>query len=177
MNIEELRSEKIQQSMLDHFIRFQETKTVLREQNGELQEESDYFIDDWSQERKHEIINHFKEVIAQGGAVIIASGEEKIFGFAVLEAGCFGKTAVYRELSYIHVSSEARGKGIGRHLFKAAKEKARELGTEKIYIGAHPASATQAFYYKMGCTLAKEINQAIYDREPLDIQLEISVMS
>ncbi|EDL66775.1 GNAT family N-acetyltransferase [Bacillus sp. SG-1] len=175
MNIIDVQSQDIQETMLDEFNRSQETKKVVKELDGILYQETDYFIDDWSLERRREIANHFKNVVTEGGAVILAVVEEKVVGFAVIEPASFGKTAVYKELSYIHVAREARGKGIGAYLFTAAKNKAREMGADKLYIGAHPATETQAFYKKMGCTLAKEINTEIFQREKLDIQLEVSV--
>ncbi|WP_409254206.1 GNAT family N-acetyltransferase [Bacillus sp. SCS-153A] len=175
MKIFEMRHEDFHPKLLDGFNRFQETKKVVKEINGNLHEENNYFIDDWSHEKKQEIIEHFNKVMNEGGSVILAAVDGKVVGFAVIEAESFGKHAAYRELSYIHVSREARGKGIGAKLFHVAKDKARNLGADKLYIGAHPATETQAFYKKMGCTLAKELNSKIYEREKLDIQLEVAL--
>ncbi|WP_010172616.1 GNAT family N-acetyltransferase [Bacillus coahuilensis] len=78
----------------------------------------------------------------------------------------------YCELSYFHVTKLSRGKGVGRELFSAVKKVAKGMERDKLYIGAHPSVETISFYKSMGCTLAEEMNQEIYLREPLDIQLE-----
>ena len=65
-----------------------------------------------------------------------------------------------------------RGKGIGTALFLAAKEWAKTRGARKLYISAHSAIETQAFYRKMGCVEAAVYNQAHVEAEPYDCQLE-----
>ncbi len=76
------------------------------------------------------------------------------------------------EMSFMHISKEYRHKGLGQKLFNFACKSALALGATKLYIGSHPAYETQLFYNKMGCVDAIEINQEIYNREPLDRQLE-----
>ena len=96
-------------------------------------------------------------------------------GFASVEPGPLGKDGAYRDLSSLHVSQELRGRGIGRRLFKLAREFAREQGAQKLYISAHSAVETQAFYRAMGCTEAQEYDPAHAQKEPCDCQLECPV--
>lgn len=49
------------------------------------------------------------------------------------------------------------------------------VGAKKLYIAAHPAEETQKFYKSVGCLPAIEVNREIYDKEPLDIQLEFEL--
>ncbi|MYL65143.1 GNAT family N-acetyltransferase [Bacillus hwajinpoensis] len=170
-----LQSIDFEDSILDTFERKQETTKVLVVESNSLNEKEDRFVDDWTIERKREIVNHFKSTIASGGAVIVAEQGSKVLGFAVIEAKTFGERSTYRELSYIHTSLPYRGMGIGRRLFVKAKEVAKQLGVEKLYIGAHPSVETQRFYKSMGCMIAKEMNCEIYERETRDIQLEITL--
>ena len=78
----------------------------------------------------------------------------------------------YVELPYIHVSRELRGSGIGKRLFEICCKEAKLLGAKKLYIAAHPSVETQRFYKHRGCTLASEINTVIFNKEPLDLQME-----
>ena len=96
-------------------------------------------------------------------------------GFASVEAGLFGSRHQYLDLTSLHVSEDLRGSGIGTALFCAAKEWARKHGAEKLYISAHSAVETQAFYQRMGCVDAKEIQKEHTDAEPFDRQLECRV--
>lgn len=63
-------------------------------------------------------------------------------------------------------------KGIGKQLFLDAACWAREKGTEKLYISAHSAVESQAFYTAMGCSEAEYYHQAYVEAEPFDCQLE-----
>lgn len=172
MNIIPLKYFDLDNRMLDAFDRYQKTDRVWVLKSGVFNEERDSFEEDWTEENKQTIIHHFRLVIENGGAVVAAVKEQKVYGFAVIEATTFGEKAMYRELSYIHVSRNLRGTGIGRLLFQKAGAVAKALGAEKLYIGAHPSVDTQKFYQKMGCVHAQEVNPIIFSREPRDIQLE-----
>ena len=70
------------------------------------------------------------------------------------------------------MSEDMRGKGIGKQLFLDAACWAREKGAEKLYISAHSAVESQAFYTAMGCRQAEYYHQAHVEAEPFDCQLE-----
>lgn len=76
---------------------------------------------------------------------------------------------------YLYVSRDMRGRGIGRRLFETAKEYARKIGTEKLYISAHSAVETQAFYKAVGCVEASEYQKKHVEKEPFDCQLECAL--
>lgn len=65
-----------------------------------------------------------------------------------------------------------RGIGIGKKLFALCCQEAKRLGGNKLYIAAHPSIESQSFYRAVGCSPAEEVNERIFKREPLDIQLE-----
>lgn len=92
-----------------------------------------------------------------------------------MESEWFGNEQEYLDLSSIHISEDMRKKGIGRMLFLAAKEWAKKQGAKKLYISAHSAVETQAFYRSMGCVEAKVYNQKHVEQEPYDCQLECSL--
>ena len=49
---------------------------------------------------------------------------------------------------------------------------ARDRGAQKLYISAHSAIESQAFYRAMGCVEAHTYNPAHVAAEPFDCQLE-----
>ncbi len=83
-----------------------------------------------------------------------------------------GSRFQYLDLSSIHVSQDVRGQGIGKNLFSAAKRFARGKNAKKLYISAHSAVESQAFYRAMGCKEAEEYDAGHVKREPYDCQLE-----
>ena len=89
-----------------------------------------------------------------------------------MESALFGGSQKYLDLTSIHVSEDMRGQGIGKNLFLAAKKWANQNGARKLYISAHSAVESQAFYKAMGCVEAQVYNQKHVETEPYDCQLE-----
>ena len=52
---------------------------------------------------------------------------------------------------------------------------ARSLGAQKLYISAHPAQETQAFYHALGCVEAEEYHKELAESEPDECQLEYAL--
>ena len=61
----------------------------------------------------------------------------------------------------------------GSELEKRAEE--GEKKAKKLYISAHSAVESQAFYKAMGCVEAEEYNAEHVEKEPYDCQLECDV--
>ena len=70
-----------------------------------------------------------------------------------------------------------RGQGMGRVLFRAAAEWARDMGARKLYISAHSAVESQAFYRSLGCVEAQVYSQEAVEKEPYDCQLEYNLQT
>ena len=56
--------------------------------------------------------------------------------------------------------------------FTNIKEWAKQKGAKKLYISAHSAVESQAFYKSMGCVEAEVYNKKHVEDEPYDCQLE-----
>ena len=112
------------------------------------------------------------KTIASDGFVYAAFYDGKLKGFVSVESEIFGGKQGYCDLSSIHISEDMRRKGIGRTLFLAAKEWAKQKGAKKLYISAHSAVESQAFYKSMGCVEAEVYNKKHVEDEPYDCQLE-----
>lgn len=143
--------EEINRSLFGHFIRRQEVVKCWRHEKGEWVIRDDPFTDDWSEEDYAVLIGCLKNTVKTGGFVYGAFRDGELKGFVSVEPGLFGGEQRYIDLSSIHVSEEMRGSGIGRTLFEAAKGWAKKQGARKLYISAHSAVESQAFYKKMGC--------------------------
>ncbi len=167
-----LKEEDLTNDLLKSFNRFQRTTQVVYKNNADYIIKQDHFVDHWDEEHKARVTSDLKNCMITGGAVIGSFHNALLVGFANIEGKKFGSRNQYLEMPYIHVSQEQRGQGIGKKLFELCCQFAKEKGVEKLYIGAHPAVETQQFYRALGCTYAEEINDEIFSREPLDIQLE-----
>lgn len=146
-----------------------------RKAGGQWVEANDAFVDDWSPDDYQALILTLRDILAQGGIMIGAFADGQLKGFTAVKAGLFGQNREYLDLEYIHVSEDTRGRGIGRALFALAKDWAQAQGAGKLYISAHSAVETQAFYQAMGCMEAMENDAEHVRREPYDCQLECTL--
>lgn len=172
-----LQPHELCRDLFRNFIRHQNVTKCWRRENNEWVIRDDPFIDDWSEADYETLISCLKNTLATGGFVYAAFDRELLKGFVSVESGLFGGGQRYLDLSSIHVSEDMRNKGIGTALFLAAKEWARDNGAEKLYISAHSAVESQAFYQKMGCVEAEVYHQKHVEAEPYDCQLECTVVT
>lgn len=172
MEYRPLAAEELVPSLFDHFQRRQEVNLCWRKVDGVWQIREDPFIDDWTPEDYRFLLQCLKNTLAGGGLVLGAFLAGELKGFASVEDPPLGSRGQYADLTSIHVSRDCRRMGAGRELFHRACRFARERGAEALYISAHSAVETQAFYRAMGCVEAQEYNQEHVEREPFDCQLE-----
>lgn len=168
----QLVSKEIDIELFKDFTRRQVVTDCLRKENDKWVIKSDPFIDDWSEEDYKFLVICLKNTVKTGGFVYGAFYDKALKGFVSVEADIFDEEQGYIDLSSIHVSEDMRGKGIGKALFLAAKEWAKGKGAKKLYISAHSAVETEAFYKRMGCVEAVNYNKAHVEKEPFDCQLE-----
>lgn len=154
------------------FIRHQKVTKCRRKEEGRWVIRDDPFIDDWTEEDYQMLIKYLTNTVNTGGFVYAGFCGDVLKGFVSVESTVFGGGNKYLDLSSIHVSEDMRRKGMGRMLFFAAAEWAKQRGADKLYISSHPAVETQSFYRIMGCTEAQEYNLEHVEKEPSDCQLE-----
>lgn len=168
----ELCEDNMTLELFEDFQRKQNVTKCWRKVNDEWVINDIAFIDDWTEQEYFELFLNLKNTIQTNGFVVGAFVDGQLKGFASVEGNLFGSKCEYVNLSNIHVSKEMRGKGIGRELFRNATVWAKNYGAKKLYISAHSAIESQAFYHSMRCVEAKEYNINLVEKEPFDRQLE-----
>lgn len=167
-----LLEQDIDRELFDGFIRRQVVTKCWRRENGEWTVKDAPFLDDWTEEDYRKLTAELRGILSSGGFVYGAFSGGKLKGFASVDPNRFGSRGEYFDLTQLHVSEETRRRGIGKALFLAAAEWAREKGAGKLYISAHSAVESQAFYRAMGCVEAAEYDPKHTQAEPFDCQLE-----
>ncbi len=175
MEYRKLYKKEIDRKLFSKFIRHQTVTKCWRREEGEWRIKDAPFIDDWTEQDYATLIDCLKHTLESGGFVYGAFLRGDLKGFVSVEPVLFGGKRKYLDLSCIHVSEDMRGQGIGKVLFEAAKKWAKEAGACKLYISAHSAVESQAFYKAMGCREAQEYCQKHVEAEPYDCQLECSI--
>lgn len=133
------------------------------------------FVDDWTEEQFRHQIHNLQTILRSGGVVFGAFVDDVLKGFAAVEGKPLGPNELYRDLACLHVSADCRGRGLGRMLFGLAAAWARQDGAQKLYISAHSAQETQAFYAAMGCVDTLWPSPEHVALEPFDCQLEYAL--
>lgn len=172
MQYRKLEKEEINRELFCCFVRHQNVTKCWRKVEGAWVIKDAPFVDDWSDADYQILVSCLQNTVATGGFVYAAFCDGMLKGFVSVEPGLFGTKQDYMDLSSIHISEDMRGQGIGKQLFQAAKDWAREKGARKLYISAHSAVESQAFYKAMGCVEALEYQQEHVEKEPFDCQLE-----
>lgn len=167
-----IRPEKLSKELFGEFVRHQNVTKCWRKVEGRWQVMDIAFVDDWNQEDYEQLIKSLKKIIELGGMVYGAFAQNVLKGFAAVCGELFGSEREYLDLAEIYVSEELRGQGVGTELFKKAAEWAKANGAKKLYISAHSAVESQAFYKGRGCVEAKEYSARHVEKEPCDCQLE-----
>lgn len=164
--------QELDRALFAGFVRRQEVTRCWRKADGAWVIRDVPFVDDWNETDYAALVDCLRRTLAQGGFVYGAFRNGILKGFVSVEAGPLGSRGQYRDLSSLHVSQELRGQGIGAVLFLSAARWAAGQGGQKLYISAHSAVESQAFYQKMGCIDAAQHRQEHVEREPWDRQLE-----
>lgn len=155
-SIQILTEPQITRDLFQNFNRRQEVSKCWQREQGLWVLNEVSFVEDWSEEQYQFLVKCLKNTVSTGGLVLGAFVQGKMIGFASVESRHFGSRKQYVQLSCIHVSCESRGQGLGKKLFRFASLGAKKIGAEKLYISAHPAEETQAFYHRLGCVEAGE---------------------
>lgn len=171
IEIKRLTPDHFHVDSLDCFIRHQEVTECWRNVDGAWQLLSIAFTEDWDHIRLRAEAEDIMAALRDGHAVFGALADGQVVGFARLGER-LGSRGQYIELVSYHVSAPYREQGIGRRLFAALCDAAREIGAEKLYISAHSSRESQAAYRALGCVHAAEVDPVRAANEPCDVQME-----
>lgn len=172
VTFESLPAERITAELLRGFRRRQIVTQCLRRTDGGWAARDIAFVDDWTDADRARVLNKLRAIASSGGVVLAALDGGALAGFAALRADRLGPNGEDVELASLHVSEERRRQGLGRALFHRAADWARAQGAKALYISAHSAVESQAFYRAMGCVDARVPDPAHAAAEPCDRQME-----
>lgn len=170
-----LSPEECAPGLLDSFERFQRVTRCWRREGEHWVLKEAPFIDDWDAGEKREVVSLFRTLTGRGGAVYGAFHQGVLIAFGALDAILFGSRRQYLQLVLLHVSQRYRNRGIGTEIFFQLARTAHGLGAQKLYISTQSSLETQAFYKRLGCVHAQEVDSGLAQAEPRDIQLEYAL--
>lgn len=175
--IQSLLESALTPECLDTFMRRQVVQNVWRKKDGKWVIVPEPFIDDWDLQTRRKLVEQLRRDIAEGGAVFAALGKQgEIVAFSAVSGDRIGPQQEYADLLELHTDNRYRRKGLGRALFLQCASWALEHGAQKLYISAHSAEESQAFYRSIGCVDALWVSQQHVGKEPYDCQMEYALL-
>ena len=174
MKVREIRREEIKE--IRELDRCEIVEQIYYYQNGNIVLKDEYYeIKGWIPEELEEHIKDLSDLYDQGGFFIGAFINHKLVGIIALGCEFIGSRKDQLQMVFLHVDHNYRDKGLGTKLMNFVIKKAKKLGAKKLYISATPSKHTVDFYMGLGCKLASEINQELFQLEPDDIHLELLI--
>jgi GNAT superfamily N-acetyltransferase len=175
VSFEEIYFYDLSPFLFDRFDRHQEVNYCWRKKAGKWFLQRAPFTEEWHKADIVSLVDKLTYTLRSGGIVLGAFIDQCLVGFASLEYDSFGPDYEYIQLSNLYVSYGHRKKGIGRTLFSMACKAAKRMGARKLYISAHPAEETQAFFKAVKCAEAVHCNMRLLAQNPYDCQLECAL--
>jgi len=140
---------------------------------GELVLEPEHYeMNGWPPGEPEQYTPIFMNCFDHGGHFWGAFAGDLLIGVSVLNNHFIGGRQDTLQMRFLHVSKNFRKQGLGKRLFLLAAQQAVEMEAKKLYVSATPSMNTVNFYLRLGCVLATEINQELFELEPEDIHLE-----
>jgi GNAT superfamily N-acetyltransferase len=175
----EISYRKLERAEIERFReidRSEIVEEVYHYSDGKLELVKEYYdIRGFKPSDLEEIISRLYTLWDEDGLLFGGFAEAKIVGIAALENKFRGSRQEYLKLELLHVSQAYRKHGVGRKLVELAKAEAVRKGATKLYISATPSKNTVNFYMGLGCQLTTEIDRELFELEPEDIHLELTI--
>jgi len=140
----------------------------------ELQQEH-YTMKDFPPGEREKIIERQRKILGSGGTAIGAYDGSILVGIVSVENRLRGKNADIVKMDILFVSDGYRKLGIAKELVGRAKSIGASFQAKKLYISATPSKNTVDFYMRLGCRLVEELDAELFEMEPEDIHLELSI--
>ena len=141
--------------------------------DGKLEaEEVDWQVPRWfadGPEHSVQALVEFLSPILEGGATTLGAFDaDSLVGVAVYRPDLADGMA---QLVFLHVSNGYRHQGIATRLTEACIKLARQDGARQLYVSATPSESAVGFYQSQGFRLADKPHPALYELEPEDIHM------
>ena len=172
MNYVNLQADDINLALFTHFERRQTVTLCWRQQGGAWVIREDPFIDDWSAADWNALIARSRKRFTVAASFSARLPIKSFWALRPSKRLCSGKTGsiwICRSFTYPQTRA-ARASGVP--CLNGRSDGPGEHGAKKLYISAHSAVESQAFYRAMGCVDAQEPDPEHIRLEPFDRQLE-----
>ncbi|MDP5170662.1 MAG: GNAT family N-acetyltransferase, partial [Bacteroidia bacterium] len=110
--------------------------------------------------QEHYTAERFSEILSHPQTQAYLWEEECWKGYVMMEHGATfaeANTQALTKVNLLYLDRRWQGQGIGRQLLQHAEDKARDAGSEMLWLTVWPITPALAFYLKMGLHKIGEI--------------------
>lgn len=139
---------------------------------GQMREvKQDHECPNWNEDVLEDIKHRFLFELEHGGIAVGAFYVGKLVGFGVLAHKLRGLDHDRLQIDLMYVSRAYRRQGIGTRILNQLSEEARRQGAKYLYISSTETRSAVSFYRNNGSQLTNEIDEELFEKEPLDIHM------
>ncbi len=147
-------------------------RRLYRYRNGELTTEArEWHRPAWDAPQWQDKITTWAQVL-RWDVVIGAFDGATLIGMASLR---YRLTETAAQLVSLHVSRAYRRHGVATRLVHELMRQARQHDTRELYVSAAPTPSAVGFYTRLGFAPTAHVNQHLYDLEPEDIHMTVTL--
>ncbi len=140
--------------------------------DGKLAEVSaNHECPNWNEDLVTELQDRFLFEIRSGGFAIGAFDGTALVGFGVLAHKFRGMNKDRLQVDLMYVSRSYRRRGIGTRIMEELSAEARRRGANYLYISSTETRSAVSFYTSAGSQITDEIDEELFNKEPLDIHM------
>jgi GNAT superfamily N-acetyltransferase len=145
--------------------------------DGELRERPVTMADipPWAAEGEHSAASHFawlRPLLEAGAHLLVAFDGDASVGATVVVPDYDPPLAWF---AFLHVTRSHRRTGVASALWEASTAAARAGGATSMYVSATPTGSAVGFYLSRGCVLADPPRPELFEHEPDDVHLVVSL--
>ncbi|MFC6552718.1 GNAT family N-acetyltransferase [Cohnella cellulosilytica] len=161
-----------QAAKLKEIDRSEHIDLIYEMRDGKLAEISaNHECPNWNEESVTELKERFLHELRNGGFAIGAFDGDRLVGFGVLAHKFRGKQHDRLQVDLMYVSRSRRRRGIGTRIMEELSAEARRRGASYLYISSTETRSAVSFYTSAGSQIADEIDEELFNKEPLDIHM------
>ncbi|MCI3923139.1 GNAT family N-acetyltransferase [Paenibacillus sp. TRM 82003] len=151
---------------------------IYKMEEGQLVEvnNSGHECPSWTDEMLTEIESRYVHELEHGGLAIGAYDQERLVGFGVLAHKFRGQSNDQLQVDLMYVSRTYRRQGIGTRILEKLSNEARRRGAKFIYISSTETKSAVSFYTSNGSLITDQVDDELFEKEPLDIHMIKSLM-
>ncbi|NEZ44983.1 GNAT family N-acetyltransferase [Paenibacillus alvei] len=129
----------------------------------------------WDIELLQEMEVRYVFELQNGGMAVGAFDGDTLVGFGVLAHQWRGEQRDQLQVDLMYVSRNYRRQGIGSRIMNELAEEARRRGAKHLYVSSTETRSAVSFYKSNGSQLTDEVDPELFQKEPKDIHMLITL--